>query len=72
VQVAIDLAGALLPRTPVPYRWLDVLAVGSATNLGTIPLHFGFEPRRFADGLGYLRGKQPWRRKLVRFVLGYD
>ncbi|MBN1812616.1 MAG: NAD(P)H-binding protein, partial [Anaerolineae bacterium] len=42
---------ALFPRVPAPSRWLDVLAVGSATELGVIPRHFGFEPTRFAQGL---------------------
>lgn len=62
---------ALFPRVPAPSRWLDVLAVGSATELGVIPRHFGFEPTRFAQGLEYLRHKQPWRRNLMRFILRY-
>jgi NADH dehydrogenase len=62
---------ALFPRIPAPSRWLDVLAVGSATELGVIPRHFGFEPTRFEQGLEYLRHKQPWRRNLIRFILRY-
>lgn len=70
-QAVIRMLDGLLPHTPTPPRWLDVLAVGSATDLGTIPRHFGFEPCRFAQGLEYLHGRHPWRRDLVRFVLGY-
>lgn len=69
VQGMIGLLDALLPRNPTPPWWLDLLAVGSATELGTIPRHFGFEPCRFAQGLDYLRRKRSWRRDLVRFVL---
>jgi uncharacterized protein YbjT (DUF2867 family) len=70
-QVIVGLFDALLPHTPVPPRWLDVLAAGSATELGVIPRHFGFEPCRFAQGLEYLNQKRPWRRNLVRLIFGY-
>jgi NADH dehydrogenase len=70
-QFAIGLGDTFLPRNPAPPWWLDVLAVGSATELGVIPRHFDFEPCRFAQCLDYLRGRHPWRRNLVRFVLGY-
>ena len=70
VQWAITLADALLPRSPLPLRWLDLLSVGDATDLVTIPRHFGFEPHRFSQSLDYLRHKRPWRRDLLRFVLG--
>jgi NADH dehydrogenase len=70
VQWAITLADALLPRSPLPLRWLDLLSVGDATDLVTIPRYFGFEPHRFSESLRYLRHKRPWRRDLLRFVLG--
>lgn len=70
VQWAITLADALLPRSPLPLRWLDLLSVGDATDLVTIPRHFGFEPHRFSQSLEYLHHKRPWRRDLLRFVLG--
>jgi NADH dehydrogenase len=69
-QWAIALAEALLPRNPVPFWWLDLLTVGDATDLVTVPRHFGFEPHRFSQSLDYLRRKRPWRRDLLRFVLG--
>lgn len=72
VQGAIDVLDALLPRNPVPHWWLDILAKGSATELGAVSRHFGFEPGRFAHHLDYLRHKRPWRRDLVRLVFtGY-
>jgi hypothetical protein len=70
-QAVVRTLDKLLPHTPTPPRWLDVLAVGSATDLGTIPRHFGFEPCRFAQCIEYLRRRHPWRRDLIRFVLGY-
>ena len=70
MQWAIAVSEALLPRSPVPYWWLDLLTVGDATDLVTIPRHFDFEPARFADSLSYLRQKRPWRRDLFRFVIG--
>jgi NADH dehydrogenase len=69
-RAMVGVADAFLPRTPVPLRWLDVLAVGSATDLGTLPRHFGFEPRRFAQGLEFLRERRPWRRDLLFHILG--
>ncbi len=65
---AIALCEALLPRVPTPPWWLDLLTVGSATDLVVVQRHFGFEPCRFAEYLDYLRRKRPWRRDLVRFV----
>jgi len=65
----ITLFDALLPRSPMPPWWLDLLAAGSATDLMAIPRHFGFEPGRFSQHLGYLHRKRAWRRDLVRFVM---
>jgi uncharacterized protein YbjT (DUF2867 family) len=70
-QFGVSVFDALLLHTPVPPRWLDVVAVGSATELGCVPRHFGFEPRRFAQGLEYLSRKRHWRRNLLRFIFGY-
>ncbi len=60
----------LLIRGVAPSWWLDLAAVGSATDLGTIPKHFHFEPARFAGCLTYLRRSRPWRRLFIRHVLG--
>lgn len=68
VRGAIALCEALLPRTPTPPWWLDLLTVGSATDLVTVQRHFDFDPSCFAECLDYLRRKRPWRRDLVRFV----
>jgi len=72
MQGAIVLCDILLPRTPTPLWWLDLLAVGSATELVTIQRHFGFEPHRLAACLDYLGRKRPWRRDLLRFAFRYD
>jgi len=66
---AIALCDALLPRTPTPPWWLDLLTVGSATELGATPRHFGFEPCRFSQCLDYLRRKRPWRRDMIHLIL---
>jgi NADH dehydrogenase len=65
------LLESLLARNPTPDWWLDLVAVGSATELGAVSKHFGFEPRQFAHSLGYLRRRRPWRRDFIRYVLGY-
>lgn len=65
---AIALCDTLLPCTPTPIWWLDLLAVGSATELVMIQRHFGFEPHRFAESLAYLGHKRSWRRDLLRFA----
>jgi len=69
IQSGITLFDALLPRNPTPSWWLDLLIVGSATDLVTIPRNFGFEPARLAQCLDYVRRKRPWRRDLMRLVL---
>jgi uncharacterized protein YbjT (DUF2867 family) len=71
MRVATEFFEMVWLRNPTPLWWLDFVTVGSATELGAIPRHFGFEPRRFADRLRYLRTKQPWRRNFVRFILDY-
>jgi NADH dehydrogenase len=67
-RIALWLLQVLLPGSPAPRRWLDVVAVGSATDLTSIPRHFGFEPARFADRLDYLRDDRSWRQNLARLV----
>jgi uncharacterized protein YbjT (DUF2867 family) len=69
MQFTISLLDALLPRNPAPPWWLDLATVGGATDLMTIPRHFGFEPCRFGECLDYVRHKRPWRRDLLRYVL---
>jgi uncharacterized protein YbjT (DUF2867 family) len=66
-----DLLEPFVVRSPTPDWWLDLAAVGSATELGAVPKHFGFEPCRFAQCLSHLRRRRPWRRDFVRHVLGY-
>jgi len=63
---AFDL---LLPRNPLPQWLLEIITFGSAGDLSTIPRCFGFDPSRFTNCLDYLRGKRPWRRDFIRFVL---
>ncbi len=72
VRGAIALCDTLLPCTPTPAWWLDLLVVGSATDLVMIQRHFGFEPHRFAASLSYLGRKRPWRRDLLRFVFQHE
>lgn len=72
MRAMIGLFDTLLVHNPTPAWWLDLAAVGSAAELGAVPRRFGFEPRRFAQCLGYLRRRKPWRRDFVRFALGYS
>jgi NADH dehydrogenase len=71
MQTGSDLLEPLLVRNATPRWWLELAAVGSATELGAVPKHFGFEPCRFARSLTYLRRRRPWRRAFIRYVLGY-
>ena len=70
MRMASRLLDLVLPRNPVPLWMLEILTAGSATDLGTIPRDFGFEPCRFTHGLDYLRQSHPWRREFLRFILG--
>jgi NADH dehydrogenase len=71
MQTGSDLVEPLLVRNPTPHWWFDLVAVGSATELGAVPKHFGFEPCQFAQCLSHLRRRRPWRRDFVRHVLGH-
>jgi len=70
MRTGAEALQALLVRSPTPAWWLDLAAAGSATELGTIPKHFGFEPCRFTHCLNYLRQSRPWRRAFIRHVVG--
>jgi len=69
IDGGIKLLNAALPRNPIPSWWLDILTVGSATDLTTIPRHFDFQPRRFAESLDYVSRRRPWRRDLIRLMM---
>jgi NADH dehydrogenase len=71
MQTGSNLLESLLVRNPTPDWWLDLVVAGSATELGAVAKHFGFEPCQFAHCLGYLRRQRPWRRDFMRHVLGY-
>jgi NADH dehydrogenase len=71
MQTGSDMLQPLLVRNPTPAWWLDLAAAGSATELGSIPKHFGFEPCQFARCLSHLRRRRPWRRDFTRYVMGY-
>lgn len=71
IQTVVVLFDALLPRNPVPFWWLNLVTVGSATELGAVPRAFGFEAARFAHRLDHLRRKRRWRRDLIRFIMGH-
>ena len=68
VRAASSLLDALFPRNPIPLWMLDIVERGSATDLGSIPRNFGFEPVRFSHGLDYLRRARPWRLDLARYL----
>jgi len=72
VEWVVAIFEALLPRNPTPYRWLDLLATGCATDLLTIPRHFGFEPGRLSSNLDYLRLPRPWRRDFLHYIFTTD
>jgi len=69
MQSALDGIEAITGGTATPAWWLDLAAAGSATDLGTIPKHFDFEPCRFSQCLTYLRRQRPWRRAFIRHLL---
>jgi len=69
MQGGITLLDTLIPRIPTPAWWLDLLTVGSSTDLVTVPRHFEFQPARFAESLDYVHQKRPWRRDLIRLIL---
>jgi len=66
IQWMAALANALLPHDPIPLWWFDLLAVGSTSDLLSIPRHFDFEARRISECLSHLQSKRPWRRDFIR------
>jgi hypothetical protein len=65
-----DVLGNILPMNPVPLWLLNLLDAGLATELMTIPIVFGFEPKRFANSIRYLALKRHWSRDLFRYISG--
>ncbi len=61
-----DLVNMASPHNPAPLWWLDLISVGSTTDLLSIPRHFGFEPHRMSTCLPHLQAKRPWRRDFLR------
>ena len=59
----------LLPRPLLTTTMVDLLGVDTTTDLGSVVRAFGFEPARFADTIGYLRG-QPWQWRFWGHLLG--
>ncbi len=67
MQRWVEITGRFFARPLVTLADLDLLAMDNITDLVSVPRHFKFEPRRFADSLDYLRG-QPWRRLFWRLL----
>ena len=69
MQSGVDGLETITGGAATPAWWLELAAVGSATDLGTIPKHFNFEPCRFSQCLTYLRRDRPWRRAFIQHLL---
>jgi len=69
MQSGVDGLETITGGAATPAWWLELAAVGSATDLGTIPKHFNFEPCRFSHCLTYLRRDRPWRRAFIQHLL---
>jgi NADH dehydrogenase len=71
-RAASSLLDALVSRNPIPLWMLDIIEKGSATDLGSVPRTFGFEPTRFSRGLDYLRRRRAWGGDLMRFLFDVE
>ena len=60
-----------LREPPISKNWLDYLAVSRATDLNSMPSHFGLEPRRMEGNLAYLNGVN-WNWALIRRQFSVD
>jgi NADH dehydrogenase len=47
----------VLPRPPVTVEQLKMLALDNVTEPDAVPKSFGFQPRRLADGIGYISAR---------------
>jgi NADH dehydrogenase len=67
-RAASSIFDVLVPRNPIPLWMLDIIEKGCATDLGSVPRNFGFEPIRFSRGLDYLRRRRAWGGELLHFL----
>lgn len=67
MRTLVRLSESLFPNPPISREQLDLFSVNNTADLSNVPRNFGFEPRRFAGNLGYLRRKG-WRRTFLRHV----
>jgi uncharacterized protein YbjT (DUF2867 family) len=64
-RTAANTMERLMLRPLLTTTMVDLLGMDTTTELNAVSRHFGFEPARFAETIGYLHG-QPWRRRFWR------
>jgi NADH dehydrogenase len=63
------VTSALLGRPPFSHSAVDMLTVNRTTAFDSVSHHFGFQPARMAESLGYLAKPRPWRRMFIQYLL---
>jgi NADH dehydrogenase len=51
---------------------IDLLSINRTTELNAVSYQFGFQPARFADSIGYLSERRPWRRMFIRYLMSHN
>ncbi len=68
----VRVTSRLFGRPPFSHSAIDLLSIGRTTVLDTVSFHFGFQPARMSDSLGYLSRQRPWRRMFIRYLMSRE
>jgi len=66
------LSARLLGRPPFSDSAVDLLQMNRTTALDSVSYHFGFQPARMSESLGYLSKPRPWRRMFLRYLMSRE
>jgi NADH dehydrogenase len=58
----------IMARPPFSEANIDLLSIDRTTTLDSVSYHFGFQPARFADSIGYLAQPRAWRRQFFDYL----
>lgn len=58
----------LFARPPFSGSAIDLLSINRTTALDAVSYHFGFQPARMSESLGYLAQPRPWRRLFLQYL----
>ena len=71
-RVLARLSTRLFGHPPFSEAAVDLLSISQMTALDAVSSHFGFQPARMSESLGYLAQSRPWRRMFIRHLMSRE